>query len=168
MPARATTGSRAVTVDDTLNGGPGRDLIFAQRGVDTVYGGGGNDDLWALARRDVTHEAGEPADTVDGGAGNDRIHVRDGEADTVTCGAGFDVVRADFKDKVATDCERVRRNVAARRTDDDARAATTSLEPHRDSRGAEVLLRLADPVLAVVEDRRDQHRVGACLARSPR
>ena len=62
-----------------------------------------------------------PADTVNGGAGNDRIHVRDGEPDTVTCGDGFDVVRADDEDSVATDCERVKRR-APRSSDDDAEA----------------------------------------------
>jgi hypothetical protein len=97
------------TGNDTLSGGPGRDLIFAQRGVDTVNGGEGADSLWALARRDVAHEDGEPADTVDGGPGHDLIHVRDGEADKVTCGPGVDRVWADFKDVVDPDCERVQR-----------------------------------------------------------
>jgi hypothetical protein len=45
--------------------------------------------------------------------------VRDGEPDTVTCGDGFDVVRADHEDSVAADCERVRRH-APRPRDDDA------------------------------------------------
>ena len=52
-----------------------------------------------------------------GGAGNDRIHVRDGELDVVSCGPGFDVALLDFADVIegATaqapngDCERVRR-----------------------------------------------------------
>ena len=105
--------------DDTVNGGPGRDLIFAQRGVDTVNGGDGNDNLWALARWDVTNQPGEPADTVNGGAGRDRIHVRDGEPDTVSCGDGFDVVRADSEDLIAADCERVKRRTSRRADDDD-------------------------------------------------
>ena len=96
--------------DDTVNGGPGRDLIFAQRGADTVNGGAGADNLWALAHKDVTNAPGEPADTVNGEAGRDRIHVRDGEPDTVTCGSGFDVVYADFDDLVASDCDRVKRH----------------------------------------------------------
>jgi Ca2+-binding RTX toxin-like protein len=104
--------------NDTLNGGPGADLIFAQVGVDTVNGGDGPDRLWALARRDVSGEAGEPADTVNGDAGHDRIYVRDGEADKVTCGPGNDRVMADYKDEVANDCERVRRGRPHRRDDD--------------------------------------------------
>ena len=74
--------------------------IFAERGVDTEYGGDGNDDLWAMARADVERKDGEPADTLNGENGNDRFHVRDGEADTVNCGAGFDRVFADRTDQV--------------------------------------------------------------------
>ena len=81
-----------------MNGELGNDRIFANRGVDTVNGGPGNDHLWARAPADVTGEPNEPADTLDGGEGNDVFHVRDGEADNVTCGAGYDVVRADRKD----------------------------------------------------------------------
>jgi Ca2+-binding RTX toxin-like protein len=98
--------------NDTSYGGPKGDLIFAQRGVDVTFGGDGNDNLWAMARKDVERRAGEPADTLHGENGNDRFHVRDGEADTVTCGPGFDVVLADRKDNVATDCELVRRKGA--------------------------------------------------------
>jgi Ca2+-binding RTX toxin-like protein len=98
--------------DDTLYGGPGNDIIFAERGVDVEYGGDGNDDLWAMAHGDVERRTGEPADTLNGENGNDRFHVRDGEADTVTCGAGFDTVTADYRDQVANDCERVLRHGA--------------------------------------------------------
>ena len=50
-------------------------------------------------------------DYIVGRAGNDVFHVRDGEADTVDCGDGNDVVLADFKDKVAANCEVVKRRV---------------------------------------------------------
>jgi Ca2+-binding RTX toxin-like protein len=96
--------------DDTVNGELGNDRVFANRGVDSVTGGPGNDHLWARAPADVTREPNEPADTLDGGEGNDVFHVRDGEADNVTCGGGADVVRADFKDVVAADCEVVKRH----------------------------------------------------------
>ena len=96
--------------DDTLNGDAGNDRIFAQRGVDTVHGGPGNDDLWALARADVTGDPNEPADTLDGGPGNDVFHVRDGEPDHVDCGDGHDVVKADYQDVVAANCEVVKRH----------------------------------------------------------
>jgi Ca2+-binding RTX toxin-like protein len=95
--------------DDTVSGELGNDRIFAQRGVDNVNGGPGNDDLWALARADVTRQPDEPADTLSGGPGNDVFHVRDGEADHVYCGEDYDIVRADYKDVVANDCELVKR-----------------------------------------------------------
>jgi hypothetical protein len=41
--------------------------------------------------------------------GNDLILVRDGEADQVHCGPGFDTVIADHQDVVARGCERVLR-----------------------------------------------------------
>jgi Ca2+-binding RTX toxin-like protein len=89
------------TGDDTQYGGPGNDLILANQGVDHSYGGPGNDRLWALARGDVhpgpNGEVDTIGDTVDGGPGDDRIHTRDGEVDTVTCGDGYDVA---FLDKV--------------------------------------------------------------------
>ena len=55
----------------------------------------------------MTDHPGEPADTVNGGRGHDRIYVRDGEPDRVTCGPGNDRVMADYRDDVAKDCERV-------------------------------------------------------------
>jgi Ca2+-binding RTX toxin-like protein len=96
--------------DDTIYGENGNDRIFVGLGVDTEYGGPGNDDLWALARGDVTGQPNEPADTLDGGPGNDVFHTRDGEPDHIDCGDGFDVVKADFKDVVAANCEVVKRH----------------------------------------------------------
>ena len=104
--------------DDELRGGPGRDRLLAQAGVDVLYGGLGNDDLWAQARPDVKGQVGEPSDTLNGGPVNDRFHVRDGEADRVTCGPGFDRVLADHVDITAADCERVRRAAPHPRADD--------------------------------------------------
>jgi hypothetical protein len=45
---------------------------------------------------------------VSGDEGDDRIIVRDGDYDVVTCGPGIDRVVADPGDSVAADCERVR------------------------------------------------------------
>ena len=55
-------------------------------------------------------DGGEGADTLEGGSGNDDIRAVDGEVDTITCGSGRDTVRADRRDRVARDCERVRRS----------------------------------------------------------
>lgn len=46
-------------------------------------------------------------DTFSGGAGNDEIYSRDGRRDNVKCGPGSDVAKADSRDKIASDCERV-------------------------------------------------------------
>jgi Ca2+-binding RTX toxin-like protein len=73
--------------NDTVRGGPG---------VDVVDGGAGND---ALA-------PGPGADVVRGGTGDDSISVRDGLADSVSCGDGFDTVVADRAD-VLIGCESV-------------------------------------------------------------
>lgn len=87
--------------DDQLQGGDGADRIFANQGVDTIDGGNGNDDLWALSRKDVTGPGDTTGDTLIGGAGDDRFHTYDGEADRITCGEGRDRVIADVYDVIA-------------------------------------------------------------------
>jgi hypothetical protein len=52
-------------------------------------------------------------DSIDAGAGDDDLRVRDGLADTVTCGDGTDRVDADAVDVVAGDCETVSRTATA-------------------------------------------------------
>ena len=54
----------------------------------------------------------EGADRVLARAGNDRIAVEyDGSVDVVACGAGRDVVAADLRDRVGSDCEVVSRRI---------------------------------------------------------
>ena len=48
----------------------------------------------------MTGSRDQEGDTLDGGNGNDRFNVRDGEADRVTCGEGRDKVRADQYDVI--------------------------------------------------------------------
>ena len=69
------------------DGGNGSDGIHGSDGSDVIVGGTGNDTITAFA-------------------GNDRINVRDGERDTVNCGAGRDTVRADRRDRLRG-CESV-------------------------------------------------------------
>ena len=57
----------------------------------------------------VAQRHGLDPDTISGGPGNDRINVVRGDIDSVRCGAGRDVVFADPGDRVAGDCEDVRR-----------------------------------------------------------
>jgi Ca2+-binding RTX toxin-like protein len=49
------------------------------------------------------------ADAISGGGGNDRVDVGRGGPDVVSCGTGFDSVRASGNDRVARNCERVAR-----------------------------------------------------------
>ena len=69
----------------------------------------------------------EGVDRVDGGNGDDTIHVRDGEADEVTCGEGVDTAKLDELDVItdATEenpngsCETVVRAAPAPDDDDE-------------------------------------------------
>lgn len=115
--------------DDRLFGGRGADLLFGGAGADLIDGEDGVDRLRGLAatkrptRGDIL--SGDAGDdrlvdrrgiaTLSGGTGNDRLIARDASirdrrrADTLTCGAGSDSAIVDRADKVAADCERVRR-----------------------------------------------------------
>ncbi len=89
---------------DSVDGGAGNDVIDAGFGDDTIVGGPGKDRI--------------SADTAGGDCGpywcktdfgNDTIDVRDGEVDSVDCGAGTDTVTADADDVIAPNCESVNR-----------------------------------------------------------
>ena len=111
---------------DTLNGGPGNDMLDGGLGADIMAGGGGDDTAdYSSRTKNVTvtldgspnqGEQGEgdlirsDVHSVRTGSGNDTIDTRDGVKGEVSCGAGFDVVRADPTDTVAKDCEDVSRN----------------------------------------------------------
>jgi BNR/Asp-box repeat len=53
------------------------------------------------------------ADRISGRAGADRIDVAGGRRDTVSCGAGTDLVAADGVDRIAPDCERISRRISS-------------------------------------------------------
>lgn len=110
--------------DAALDGGKGHDVVVASAsaGESTTVEGGDGDDLVAVHRPDDWQYRGNPitlnagagddtvfggpgVDTVDAGDGRDVIDVQGGEADTVTCGEGMDVVRHDATDTLADDCE---------------------------------------------------------------
>jgi hypothetical protein len=113
---------------DRIYGDSGKDELVGLGGTDRIYGGTGNDEInggglaFGTDRRDTIY-GGAGADKLTdsqngkesagdrffGGSGNDRIDDRDGNRDIIDCGAGRDSVLADQRDKVARNCERVRR-----------------------------------------------------------
>lgn len=110
--------------DDYVFGGSGADQVAGQAGNDAVYGEAGNDRVSGGAGSDLLDGgAGSDRlsdssgrDTFAGGPGNDIVNARDSSragrriADRVTCGSGRDdIALVDRDDRVALDCERVRR-----------------------------------------------------------
>ena len=105
-----------------LNGGVGDDFLKTSDGADRLDGGGGADTLDG-GFGDDTLVGGPGPDSIAGDhpggecgiywcklpSGNDTIDARDGERDSVTCGAGADTVYADTADAVAPDCETINR-----------------------------------------------------------
>jgi arylsulfatase A-like enzyme len=103
--------------NDILLGTGALDSLCARDGNDVLRGRNGNDRLWGNRGRDVLVggsggdiiDPGPNIDRVLGDDGPDRLLLRDGVADVVSCGPGRDVVFADRRDKVAENCESVLR-----------------------------------------------------------
>lgn len=119
--------------DDVIEGGAGRDVLGGGEGADELRGGGDQDlvtyvdriaaDGTLLPRRggitarigvaDASGARGEgdtiarDVEQVEGGAGADRIELRDGRAQSVACGDGRDTVILDERDDPSIDCETV-------------------------------------------------------------
>lgn len=92
--------------DDDLLGGNGTDQLYGGSGNDTMYGEAGNDTLDGGSYDDFL-DGGTGADILRGGSGGDRIHAVDGTRDTIDCGLGRDIVRADPFDSIDDNCESV-------------------------------------------------------------
>jgi hypothetical protein len=99
--AGAASGASGSASSDSLSGTAQNDKIKGKGGDDVIRGGPGNDRLWG--------DAGN--DRIFGDAGNDVIVGGTGK-DTIKCGKGKDKVVAGRSDKVARDCERVKRKGA--------------------------------------------------------
>lgn len=109
-----------VNTPSTMSGGGGNDVLRTGDGPDRIDGGAGDDSIDGGFGDDVL-TGGPGRDTISGDTvggdcgplwctypyGNDTIEARDGEVDSITCGAGADTVRADVRDAVAPDCETV-------------------------------------------------------------
>lgn len=89
---------------ETLTGTPQADSVYGRAGGDSVFGKGGPDRLVGGRGAD-TLTGGPGPDRLFGGPGSDRILARDGVADVVDCGPGWDVAVVDPIDQVSGDCE---------------------------------------------------------------
>ena len=113
--------------DDTLGGDAEPNTIAGDAGEDVLTGGGG-------------------ADALSGGARSDAILARDGAADRVSCGAGYDYVLADARDRIAAGAAlRVRR----RRHPHAPRARRDVAVDPRCARGADAEISPPDTARAV-------------------
>ena len=80
---------------DLLIGAGGNDLLLGGRGPDVLRGGPGLDG-YAMADGEQL-----PA------PGNDRISARDGVADEINCGGGYDTAVVDVAEDGVYNCERI-------------------------------------------------------------
>ena len=101
-------------VGDTLEGGPGNDLLVGSAASDTLEGGPGNDILRGGPGPDLL-VGGPGRDDIAGQGGRDLIYARDGRRDVVSCGTNKgkttgpegDIAYVDRVDAVSPDCEYV-------------------------------------------------------------
>jgi hypothetical protein len=93
---------------DRLFGNGGRDRVAGNAGRDRLFGNQGNDRLLGGGARDRLR-GGPGRNVYSAGAGADRVFARNDRRDRIRCGKGRDRVVADQNDRVAGDCERVRR-----------------------------------------------------------
>ena len=96
---------RGESSEDSLRGDSGADLVDGGAGPDRLSGGAGRDRLIGGAGRD----------RIEGGSAGDFIWARDDARDRIHCGTGEDTVFAEDFDRVARDCERVRRSTIVAR-----------------------------------------------------
>jgi Ca2+-binding RTX toxin-like protein len=109
--------------NNIMNGLGGNDILTLNGGDDEAYGGAGNDKLFGEGGHDRVMSGGDGHDLIEGHTGRDgliggtgddvldAVRFEEGfpERDTISCGAGFDTVKADradvFLDRAS--CERV-------------------------------------------------------------
>jgi Ca2+-binding RTX toxin-like protein len=90
-----------------LWGGAGADVLTGSNTFDILRGGAGRDRIDGGGDGDLIYP-GSGSDVVLGGLGSDTISARDRTTDSVDCGPGHDVVRADKGDQLRG-CEKVGR-----------------------------------------------------------
>lgn len=85
-------------VSKTIVGTARSDVLRGTSAADTLYGRSGDDRLYGYGG----------ADRLLGGPGKDRLYAGAGR-DVVVCGTGRDIAFVELQDRVASDCEVVRR-----------------------------------------------------------
>jgi len=78
-------------------------------------------------------------DRISSRGGSDRIDVAGGLRDTVSCGAGSDLVAADATDRIARDCERISRRISTDSLTGGGAQHASEAEPDSFSRGKKVV-----------------------------
>ena len=84
---------------DSIDGGPGNDVLQGQESADTLTGGDGNDTISGGRRKRPSSTGGAGPDVFTGSGGDDTIAAEDSEADTsINGGPGFDTAFLDVID----------------------------------------------------------------------
>jgi Ca2+-binding RTX toxin-like protein len=91
---------RLLTLDHTISGTPGNDVLHGSAGSDDLYGAAGNDNLTAGANDDIL-SGGTGHNLLWGNAGNDTFLGGAG-ADSFAGGGGIDTVRYEHSDAGVT------------------------------------------------------------------
>lgn len=94
--------------NDVMGGGSNNDVLSGGSGNDSMRGDAGNDRLTGSTGNDRI-DVGKGRNRASGGPGRDRITAANAKRDRISCGSGRDRVLADATDRVARDCERVKR-----------------------------------------------------------
>ena len=100
---------RGLGGNDQLGADVRRVRTTARRTRDSINGGAGQDRIFGSGGRDSLN-GGTGADVVKGGRGGDRIRTRDDSIDELSCDGGRDTVVLDVFDYFVSGCERVRRS----------------------------------------------------------
>ena len=113
----------------TLLGTPGADRLLGTPGADRILGRAGGDRLDGRGGTDFL-DGGPGRDVLLGGEGADLLAAEvDGGVDTVSCGAGRDIVTAELADRVDGDCEVVSRQLSRDTTRATGARHATEVEP---------------------------------------
>ena len=89
---------------DRLAGGKKADRLIGRAGADRLSGKKGNDEIRGGADGDKLI-GGAGYDQMYGDSGDDLIRARDGQADLIECGPGFDRAIVDLEEDGVYDCE---------------------------------------------------------------